>query len=73
MPGSTSTAGSITVPIDTRKHGIRSAEPKNSMRSMNSPSLGTRRLSASPQKKAPTMLSMPTTSATTPDDRGRRA
>ena len=68
VPGSTSTAGSMTVPIDTRNIGISSADPKNSMRSMNSPSLGTIRFSASPQKNAPTMPSMPTTSATTAAD-----
>ncbi len=59
----------MTVPIDTRNVGISSADPKNSMRSMNSPSLGTMRFSARPQKKAPTMPSMPTHLG---DDAGRQ-
>ena len=64
MPTATSLAGSMTVPTETRKIGISSAEPKNSMCSIISPSLGTRRLMASPAKKAPTIGSIPTIDAT---------
>ena len=66
--GSIITAGSMMVPTDTRNSGMSRVEPKNSMRSMNSPSFGTRRFSARPAKKAPTIASMPTTSESTPDD-----
>ena len=45
------------------------APPKNSIRSISGPPLGTRRLSASPAKNAPTMPSMPPSSATNDADR----
>ena len=64
MVGDTSFAGSMTVPTDTKKIGISSAEPKNSMCSMISLSLGTSRLMARPAKNAPTIGSMPTADAT---------
>ena len=51
VPGSTSTCGSITVPIDTRNVGMSSDEPKNSMRSMNSPSLGTMPVEGQPAEE----------------------
>ena len=48
---------------------MNSAPPKNSTRSISGPPLGTRRLSASPAKNAPTMPSMPPSSATNDADR----
>jgi hypothetical protein len=42
---------------------MKNAAPKNSTRSISGLRFGTRRLSASPAKKAPTMPSMPTASA----------
>ncbi len=68
VPGSIITAGSMIAPTDTRNSGMSSADPKNSMRSMNSPSFGTNRFRARPAKNAPTIDSMPNTSASTPDD-----
>src|SRR5204863_461811 len=57
------TDGSRSRPIETRKTGTKTAEPKNSTRSMEGPSFGTSRLRASPAKKAPTIPSIPKTSA----------
>ena len=42
---------------------MNTAAPKNSIRSIEGPSFGTRRLSARPAKNAPTMPSMPKTCA----------
>ena len=61
----TITLGSSSRPTETRKTGMKSAEPKKSMRSISGPSLGTSRLRARPAKNAPTMPSMPNVSATT--------
>ena len=61
--------GSTRNPTDTRNAGMNSAAPKNSIRSISGPPLGTSRLSARPAKNAPTMPSMPPTSATNDADR----
>ena len=63
VSGSNITAGLMIRPTETRKTGTNTAPPKNSIRSIRSPSLGTRRLRASPAKNAPTMPSMANTSA----------
>ncbi len=56
-------------PTETRNTGMNTAPPKNSMRSISWPSLGTSRLRANPAKNAPTMPSMPNSSATVAADR----
>jgi hypothetical protein len=63
---STITAGSSSSPTETRKIGTKTALPKKSIRSISGPSFGTSRFSARPAKKAPTIGSMPKTSATVP-------
>ena len=69
VDGSESTLGSTRNPTDTRNAGMNSAAPKNSMRSISGPPLGTSRLSASPAKNAPMIPSMPPSSATNDADR----
>ena len=59
------TAGLRISPTDTRKTGMNTAPPKNAMRSISWPSFGTSRYPArSPAKNAPTMPSIPNSSAT---------
>jgi hypothetical protein len=59
-------AGSMSIPVESRKKGIRRTPPTNSICSISRLRAGTSRFRASPAKKAPTMPSIPARSATAP-------
>ena len=66
--GSVNFAGSMSIPVESRKKGISSTPPTNSICSISRLRAGTSRFNASPAKKAPTMPSIPARSATSAAD-----